>query len=180
MTGKTKGIGGHQSAAAKTTTWLTPPHVIESIGGWGSFDLDPCAAPRPQPWATARHMHTLADGDGLQIGWEGRVWLNPPYSSRGVDAWLARMSEHGRGTVLIFARTETEAFDRYVWRGASALLFLVGRLHFHYPDGRRARANSGAPSVLAAYGDDDAARLEASALKGHFVRLRARGEGVGR
>jgi hypothetical protein len=43
-----------------------------------------------------------------------------------------------------------------VWSKADGLLFLHGRLHFHYPDGTRAAANSGAPSVLVAYGQRDA------------------------
>lgn len=45
---------------------------------------------------------------------------------------------------------------------ATAVLFIGGRLHFHYVDGKRAKANSGAPSVLIAYGMDDAAVLAAA------------------
>ena len=30
-------MGAHQSHRAKTTTWLTPPHIIEAVG---PFDLD--------------------------------------------------------------------------------------------------------------------------------------------
>jgi hypothetical protein len=168
----TRAIGGHQSAAAATTTWLTPPHVIDALGGWQSFDLDPCAAPDPRPWRTAQRMNALGDGDGLMIDWDGRVWLNPPYSTAEVAAWLARLADHGDGTALIFARTETEAFHRLIWQRASGLLFLAGRLHFHYPDGRRAAANAGAPSVLCAYGQEDMDRLAASDLDGAFVPLR--------
>lgn len=165
-------MGSHHSAAAGTTTWLTPPPILDALGGWRSFDLDPCAAPEPRPWPTALVMNSEADGDGLQLEWDGRVWLNPPYSSAELARWLERLAEHGDGTALIFARTETEAFTRHVWRRASGLLFLTGRLHFHYADGRRAGFNAGAPSVLAAYGQDDMDRLAASALEGEFVPLR--------
>lgn len=164
-----KGIGGHQSAAAATTTWLTPPAIIRALG---EFDLDPCAAPPPRPWSTALRMNALADGDGLTMEWDGRVWLNPPYSNSEIEAWLRRLADHNRGTALIFARTETAAFERQVWSRAAGLLFLFGRLHFHYPDGRRASHNSGAPSVLCAYGADDMERLAASDLDGAFVPLR--------
>ena len=34
-----RAMGSHQSHRAQTTTWLTPPHIIESLG---HFDLDPC------------------------------------------------------------------------------------------------------------------------------------------
>lgn len=169
MTGRA--IGGHQSAAAISTTWLTPPHVLEALGGWQEFDLDPCAAPNPRPWPTAWHMNALADGDGLALEWTGRVWLNGPYGAE-LAAWLAKLGNHGRGTALMFARTETEMFHRHVWERAHGLLFLEGRLHFHHPDGTRAKANGGAPSVLAAYGQDDMDRLASCDLAGAFVPLR--------
>lgn len=164
-------IGSHQSAAAGTTTWLTPPHIIAALGGWESFDLDPCAAPLPRPWPTAQAMNSETQHDGLSLCWWGRVWLNPPYGS-AVALWLERMAQHRRGTALVFARTETDAFHRHVWEHASGLLFLEGRLHFHHADGRRAAMNAGAPSVLCAYGQDDLDRLAAADLGGAFVPLR--------
>jgi hypothetical protein len=110
---------------------------------------------------------------------EGRVWLNPPYNA--VSTWLGRLVEHGVGTALLFARTETEVFWRLIWQEATALVFLRGRLTFHRPDGTLPRANAGAPSVLVAYGHADADRLftyahEAEA--GAFVPLTAAGHGV--
>lgn len=162
-------IGGHQSAHALTTTWLTPPTLIDDLG---PFDLDPCAAPSPRPWATARRHIELPE-DGLQAEWNGRVWLNPPYSF-AAWAWLSKLAEHNHGTALIFARTETAGFVREVWGKATALRFLYGRLHFHHSDGTRARANSGAPSVLVAYGRFDAIALRESALPGKFVLLNTR------
>ena len=151
-------MGSHHSARAKTTTWLTPPHVIDALGGPDSFDLDPCGYPG---WPTARRQITLPD-DGLAAPWHGRVWLNPPY---GMEAWrwLDRLADHGTGTALVFARTETVGFVRAVWGRASAVLFIHGRLHFHRPDGTRAPANSGAPSALIAYGADDTERLTSAA-----------------
>lgn len=164
-------IGSHQSAAAGTTTWLTPQPIIDALGGWQSFDLDPCAAPPPQPWRTALEMNPEEVADGLSLVWWGRVWLNPPYGAE-VGAWLKRLAEHKQGTALIFARTETDSFHRHVWERAAGLLFLEGRLHFHYPDGKRAKFNGGAPSVLCAYGEEDLARLADCQLGGAFVPLR--------
>jgi len=162
-------MGSHQSHRAGTTTWLTPPHIIEALG---PFDLDPCGHPG---WATAERLICLPD-DGLAVEWSGRVWLNPPYGSEAWT-WLDRLHEHGRGTALIFARTETEGFVRCVWGRATAVLFLHGRLHFHYPDGTRAPANSGAPSVLVAYGRADADALRAADLPGTFLDLSAKRTG---
>lgn len=159
-----RAMGSHQSARADTTTWLTPPHVHEALG---EFDLDPCAAPN---WPTAKR-HIVLPEDGFAAEWEGRVWLNPPYGQE-CWAWLDKLAAHGEGTALIFARTETAGFVEQVWGKATAVKFLHGRLHFHYPDGTRAPANSGAPSVLVAYGNRDAAALYASSISGTYLRLR--------
>jgi hypothetical protein len=166
-----KAMGAHHSAAAISTTWLTPPAILDALGGWQSFALDPCAAPDPRPWPTARRMNAEADADGLAIEWAGRVFLNGPYGSE-LAAWLEKMGRHNHGTALLFARTETDMFARHVWQRASGLLFLEGRLHFHFPNGERAKANAGAPSVLAAYGQEDMDRLAACDLAGAFVPLR--------
>ncbi|MEO6364031.1 MAG: DNA N-6-adenine-methyltransferase [Caldimonas sp.] len=157
------GIGSHQSARMKNDEWLTPPALIKALG---EFDLDPCA-PTTRPWPTARAHYDVLD-DGLSLPWIGRVWCNPPYGQESA-AWLARLAEHGTGTALIFARTETALWFDHVWRRAHAILFLRGRLHFHYVDGRRAEANSGAPSALIAYGANDAAMLRASGLEGALI-----------
>jgi hypothetical protein len=168
MTGRA--MGSHQSAAPISQVWLTPPHVIEALGGWQSFDLDPCAAPAPRPFNTARRMFGEAEGDGLSIDWDGRIWLNPPYST--ADAWLEKLGRQGNGSALIFARTETDTFFRRVWEEAHGLLFLRGRLWFHHPDGTRAKANGGAPSVLCAAGAEEMDRLAGCNLDGAFVPLR--------
>jgi len=162
---KLRSMGSHQSAAPRSNTWLTPPHIIDALA---PFDLDPCAAPEPRPWATAA-IHWTREDTPLHREWFGRVWLNPPFRGDLVGAFMRRMVRHGRGTALLFARTETEMFCETVWRATSAVLFLEGRPHFHHADGRRARANSGAPVVLIAYGRDDTEQLRKSGLPGKFL-----------
>jgi len=167
-----RSMGSHQSAAAKSDTWLTPPEIL---GPLGAFDLDPCACPEPRPWPTAATMWTKADLP-LQRPWFGRVWLNPPFGPRDVvTAFMRRMAEHNRGTALLFARTETDLFHRYVWDAASGVLFLRGRPHFHRPDGSRAPFNSGAPVCLISYGQIDAAALSLAEIndkiEGKYVSL---------
>lgn len=83
--------------------------------------------------------------------------------------WLAKLADHGDGIALVFARTETAGFVREVWGKADSLLFLHGRLHFHHPGGDRAKANSGAPSVLVAYGQRAVDRLTDSGLNGTIL-----------
>lgn len=174
------GIGGHHSHKAGTVEWLTPPEVIAALG---PFDLDPCA-PLVQPYPTAAQVFTARD-NGLTKKWEGRVWCNPPYANGVIEQWLARMAEYDHGTALIFARTETDAFFRYVWEQATALLFMRGRINFHYGVpfldektgkqfnvGDRATGNAGAPTVLCAYGARDADILSRCKIDGKFVLLK--------
>jgi hypothetical protein len=160
-------MGGHQSSAMLKDEWLTPPSILAALG---AFDLDPCA-PIVRPWPTAAQHFTTQD-DGLKQLWTGRVWLNPPYGPPPIVApWMRRMVLHSHGTALIFARTETEMFFETVWRAATAVLFLEGRLYFHHVDGLRAAANAGAPSCLVAYGQPDADILEGCTIAGQFLRL---------
>lgn len=69
------------------------------------------------------------------------------------------MAEHGNGTMLIPAATETDAFVRFVFKCAVAVCFLKGRPHFHYVDGKRASFNCGTAIALAAYSVFDAEKL---------------------
>lgn len=162
------GMGTHQSSVMASDEWLTPPAILAPLG---QFDMDPCAAPEPRPWPTAQ-QHIIRAENGLRMPWNGRIWLNPPYGGPAVvGPWMRRMAAHGDGMALIFARTETALFFETVWRAASAVLFIEGRLFFHHPDGRRAAANAGAPSCLVAYGERNVRRLEKSGISGAFVEL---------
>ncbi len=156
------GIGSHQSERMFKDEWLTPPEILKSLG---PFDLDPCA-PEKRPWDMAKTHYT---NQGLMRPWVGRVWLNPPYGSQ-TGIWLHKLAEHGNGIALIFARTETEMFFSQVWKKATALFFLEGRIYFYNVDGIRGTTNSGAPSVFIAYGEDNAERLRTSNLRGVYIK----------
>lgn len=162
------GIGGHQSAKMKTYHWLTPPDIIKALG---PFDLDPCAAPEPRPWPTAETMWSEKD-DGFGRKWFGHVWLNPPYG-KFTWKWILKLAAHGDGLALIFARTDTPIFHEGIFDRAHGILFIRGRLFFHYPEGARARHNSGAPSVIIAYGSDAADKLRLSGIEGYYAELPA-------
>lgn len=156
--------GHHEPNEGAKDEWLTPPNIVEALG---PFDLDPCA-PVVRPWPTAEHHFTIED-DGLAQEWFGYVWCNPPYGQQ-TWAWLERMAEHGNGIALTFARTETKGYFAKVWSRATAMLYLDTRLFFHHVDGARASHNSGAPSVLIAYGDHAARKLYAArSITGSFV-----------
>lgn len=155
---------GGDGGTATTHDWLTPPEIISSLG---RFDMDPCAS-QFQPWRTATHQFTIED-DGLARDWSGRVWCNPPYGPHA-EKFLKRMSEHGNGIALIFARTETKAFQEYCWKRSSGMLFMAGRIKFRLPGGG-VSGPAGAPSVLISYGAENAHALRESGVSGYFVPL---------
>ena len=75
--------------------YLTPRWVFDTLDL--TFDLD-VAAP---PWDThvpAIRKYTQAD-DGLTAPWEGRVWMNPPWSSPA--RWVDRFLEHRHGIAVV-------------------------------------------------------------------------------
>ena len=148
-----------------TDVWLTPRHILAPLG---EFDLDPCAAPDPTLWPTAKR-HICWPQDGRLAEWGGqRVWLNPPYSD-AMD-WLEILArpENNDGIALVFARTETKGFFSAVWGKATGLLFVKGRLSFHLHDGTKG-GTAGAPSVLVAYGIRNANLLEHCAMTGKIT-----------
>lgn len=76
--------------------YYTPPEVFDILGL--TFDLDVCAPPGGVPWIPAARYFTK-ERNGLSQPWEGRVWMNPPYS----DAWpwVDRFITHGNGVALL-------------------------------------------------------------------------------
>jgi hypothetical protein len=124
----------------RSVEWYTPPEIFAALGL--AFDLDPAAPPGGVPWVPARRSLSVIE-DGLQQPWTGTVWLNPPYG-RGVGRWLERLSAHGDGLALVYARTDTVWFQTAVPR-ASLLCFIRRRLSFIGPDGQRAGAGPGTP-----------------------------------
>ena len=160
-----KSLSVAMNADSGEKTWLTPPHIIKALG---PFDLDPCCPPN-MPWRTAKRMVHWPE-DGLQVDWTGkRVWCNPPYG-RDAMPFLGRMAVHdGGGILLIFARTDTSAWQDCIFPYAYGILFLRGRLRFCHPDGTPGETAT-APSALVAYSERDSVCLRNSGLAGTFLR----------
>lgn len=121
--------------------WFTPPDIIEAARSvLGEIDLDPATTPEANAVIRAADHYTAED-DGLTQSWKGRVWLNPPYASRLVGAFTAKLIEHyAAGDVpvaclLVNNATETTWFQAAAAH-ASAICFPRGRLTFWYPGKR--------------------------------------------
>ncbi len=95
------------------------------------FDLDPASCPKELSSVPARRIFTVED-DGLSQPWEGRVWLNPPYSKPA--PWVDRFLEHGHGIALLPASAGGR-WIRPLWRGADAITPWFGQ--FDRADGTK-------------------------------------------
>lgn len=106
----------------KAIEWYTPPEYIEAARQvMGAIDLDPATAPIPQAWIKATIFYTILD-NGLIQPWQGRVWLNPPYSTTdgqsNQEIWsqkLIKEYESGQVTeaiLLVKASLGYNWFDR--------------------------------------------------------------------
>ena len=148
-------------------TWLTPPRIVNALG---PFDIDPCC-PSDMPWRTATEMVSLPN-DGLCADWNGkRVWCNPPYGREAIP-FLEKLSRHaGGGYALVFARTDTAAWQRWIFPFAVGALFVKGRIRFYKADGTPGET-SPAPSAIIAYSEDDYAALQFCGIEGKCLRFK--------
>ena len=132
---------GSPQTVTTSDDYYTPPWVFERMGL--TFDLDVAAPPGGVEWVPARRFFTLEE-DGLSLPWEGRVWMNPPYSKP--SPWVDRFIRHGHGVALLpFAKSGW--FDR-LWSSAEAVVA---------PGVHASRFVGGAifmPVLFAAFGDE--------------------------
>jgi phage N-6-adenine-methyltransferase len=121
-----------------TDEWETPPAFVDQLEAeFGRFTLDPCARAET---AKAEEYYSKED-NGLVQPWDGRVYVNPPYSDPG--PWVQKaIDEVAFGQVehillLLPAATDTGWFHDLVLARCN-IRFLRGRLRFLGWDGKPA------------------------------------------
>lgn len=142
----------------ETHTWLTPLSLVNELG---VFDLDPCGYPGHN---TAKNLICLPD-DGLKSSWSGRVWLNPPYGKHAKD-WLSKLSVHGNGIALVFARLETNWLKPFLRDG---FFIIDGRINFESPVTKKS-GNAGCASILIPFGRKNMGAILQSNIKGEWYQ----------
>lgn len=113
-----------------TDCWYTPVLIINLVAQVvGQIDLDPCADDAKHVPA---HRHFTSLEDGLNQKWEGRVFMNPPYSCPGV--WMKKLRDEvelGRvreAVALVPAATDTNWLNPVLH--TQCVCFWKGRIKF--------------------------------------------------
>ena len=119
---------GHKKKSSDR--WYTPPYIVELVVQvLGEIDLDPCAD-------DGKHIsckrHYTKDDDGLIKEWEGRVFMNPPYSQPGV--WMEKLQAEIKlkrvteAIALVPAATDTKWLAPVL--KSQPVCFWTGRIKF--------------------------------------------------
>jgi DNA N-6-adenine-methyltransferase (Dam) len=134
--------GGWFSQTTGNHEWYTPPEYVELAREvMGAIDVDPASNLIAQETVKAATFYTK-DDDGLTKEWNGRVWLNPPYShpenEQFVDKLIVEI-DAGRTTeaILLTNNASETAWFQKAAPYASALCFAATRLRFLVPAGEQ-------------------------------------------
>lgn len=117
---------------SQTCEWATPKKTFDELNLEFNFTLDPCCNSDNKK---CEKFFTKED-NGLVQDWSGNiVFCNPPYG-REIKHWVKKCSEESKKpntkvVMLIPARTDTIYFHDYIYKKASEIRFLKGRLKFN-------------------------------------------------
>ena len=111
--------------------WYTPPEYLEAARQvMGGFDLDPASSDEANELVGAATYFTKAD-DGLAQDWVGKVWLNPPYTTGVIDAFVSKLvaSDATEAILLVNNSTDTGWFA-LASSTSTAMCLPTGRIRF--------------------------------------------------
>ena len=150
-------VGGRdESNEYDTDQWCTPAFILALARKvLGEIDVDPASNKYAQKTVKAKEWHSKED-DGLTKRWNGRVWLNPPYSKLLVEAFTEKLIEEydvGKVTAAIALynnNTETGWCQKLLRRFPAC--FPDRRIPFEHPEREASGPRQG--QVVFYLGDD--------------------------
>jgi phage N-6-adenine-methyltransferase len=118
--------------------WYTPATYIEAARSvMGAIDLDPATSAAAQEVVKAATWYTKQD-DGLSVPWEGRVWINPPYSMPLIRQFTSKLiDEYENGNVtqaIILTNNSSDTAWFHDLLSHYPACFTRGRVQFWRPD----------------------------------------------
>lgn len=108
--------------------WRTPDRLFDMLDREFGFTVDVASSDEN----CKVDKHYTKQNSGLLKSWSGQVaWCNPPYDD--VATWMRKCAEESDSAdvvALVFARTSTRWFHRWVLPVAHEVRFIVGRVSF--------------------------------------------------
>lgn len=137
--------------------WYTPKEYIEAAREvLGVIDLDPASSEIANITVKAKKFYSI-DDDGLSKQWEGRVWLNPPYSQPQIGQFIEKLNDEltrqnvSEAILLTHNYTDTKWFHS-AQNQCAAICFTKGRIGFLSPEGQKAAPTQG--QAILYFGND--------------------------
>lgn len=128
-------FSGGAAHSSKKTEWRTPKELFTQLDTEFKFTLD--AAADNHNHLCERFINEKMNA--LVCEWNGRVFLNPPYS-RDMYKWIRKAHEQVKNNfwcefvvALIPARTDTKYWHEFI-EGKAEVRFIKGRLKYWLPD----------------------------------------------
>lgn len=118
--------------------WYTPEWILNAARDtMGGVDLDPASNSIANARVKAARYYSV-DDNGLLWAWEGRIWLNPPYSQPEIGLFVEKLEASlptiTSACVLTNNATETKWGQRLL-RISHSVCFLSSRVKFLTPEG---------------------------------------------
>ena len=115
----------------------TPEYIIQlARKTMGEIDVDPASCEIANNSLVKATKYFDKQANGLIQEWNGRIWLNPPYERKLIDAFVDKLLEEyrrGRTTqaiVLTHNASETRWYGRLL-EEATAICIVSGRIRFY-------------------------------------------------
>lgn len=142
--------------SSKSQTWNTPKDFFDKLDAEWKFDLDVACLPE----SALCSKYFTPDDDGLSQDWTGVAWCNPPFNN--IKGWAKKAAEeHVKGATILMlvpSRTDTQAFQKFLFEFAPVLCFIKSRLKFDNPslpswkeDGSHKKTTAPFPTCLAVF-----------------------------
>ena len=141
--------------SSEDQTWETPQDLFDKLNSVFNFNLDVCAIDET---AKCKEYFTPKI-NGLTKDWKGICWMNPPYGREQIK-WIIKAYEESKkhsSTVvcLIPARPDTRVWHNIIFKNASSICFIKGRLKFS-----NSKQSAPFPSALITFGSINNKQIE--------------------
>lgn len=122
--------------------WYTPKKYIDMAREvLGRIDIDPASNPFANQVVQATTYYTKED-DGLTKEWQGKMWLNPPYSSIIAEFINKTCNSDVEAIVLTNNSTDTKWFAQAA-NNCDAICFTYGRINFYDDTDKKSSPTNG-------------------------------------